>query len=107
MPGPEQYENKRPKFDKRSVFAGLIIWGVAALCWVPLFVYGELHPAVLGEKDMGGAFIAAFTIFGSGIVFLGGVLAMILGLLRYVWLMWWHTRVRQVREAKNLAPEKS
>ncbi len=91
MPG--KLENERPRYDKRTVFAGLIVWGVSALCWVPFFTYAHFHPSVLGEKDMGGAFIAAMTLVASGITFLGGILAMVLGLLRYWWLMWQYTRV--------------
>jgi hypothetical protein len=60
-----------------------------------LFAYADFHPSVLGEKDMGGAFIAAMTLVASGIAFLGGVLAMVLGLLRYLWLMWQYARVRR------------
>ncbi len=81
-------KGEKPRFDWRSVYAGLAIWVAAILCWIPVLIYGNHHHA----EDMGGWFIASLTIVVSGVVFLGGTMSMVLGLFRYVWLRWRFSR---------------
>ena len=56
-------EGEKPRFDWRSVYAGLAIWLAAVLCWVPVMIYGNHHSG----EDMGGWFIASLTIVVSGV----------------------------------------
>jgi uncharacterized membrane protein YfhO len=81
-------QGEKPRFDWRSVYAGLAIWLAAVLCWIPVLIYGNHHQG----DDMGGWFITSLTIVISGVVFLGGAMSMVLGLFHFMWLRWRFSR---------------
>ena len=77
----------RPRFDKRSIFAGLII--CALLCCsscLYIYVYEARHPAIPGERDLGEGILVMTSLLAAGIAFLGGVMSIVLELVYFVWL---------------------
>jgi hypothetical protein len=81
-----------PKFEKRTVVAALIFWGIALLCCSPVYIYAARHPGVPGELDLGGAGIATICLFVSGVFVLCGLLAVIHGLISFLWRRWRYVR---------------
>ena len=77
-----------PKFERRSVVALLIFWGIALLCWIPVLIYATKHPNPPGGLDLGGAFLASITIFVSGVFVLCGLVAVIHASISLVWRRW-------------------
>jgi hypothetical protein len=82
----------KPRFDKRSIFAGLIIWAFALLLFLLIYVYEARHPAIPGERDLGEGILVMTSLLAAGITFLGGVMSMVLGLVHFVWLRWRFSR---------------
>ena len=77
-----------PTFERRSVSVLLIFWGIALLCWVPVLVYPSTHPNPSGELDLGGAGLAAITLFVSGVFILCGVIAVTHAVISFIWRRW-------------------
>jgi hypothetical protein len=77
-----------PKFERRSVFVLLIFWGIALLCWVPIFVYAATHPTAPGELDLGGVGIMIVTVFVSSVFVLCGIIAVTHAFISFIWRRW-------------------
>jgi hypothetical protein len=74
-----------PRFDWRCVYACLLIWILAILSWIPLWVWEARHPPVPGSRDLGGGMVAAFCLCLSAIWIASGVMAILLGIGHYLW----------------------
>jgi hypothetical protein len=88
----EPKHSDRPRFDKRSIFAGLIIWAFALLLLLLIYVHEARHPAIPGEKDLGEGILVMTGLLAASIVFLGGTMSMFLGLVHFIWLRWRFSR---------------
>jgi hypothetical protein len=88
IPDEKSKQSERPRFDKRSIFAGLIIWAFALLLFLLLYVHEARHPAVLGEKDLGEGILVVTSLLTVCIIFFAGVMSMVLGLIHFIWLRW-------------------
>ena len=67
------------------VIACICCFAVAAMVWLPVFIYAAGTPK--GERDMGGAFLAALALFASGAAVLVGVAILTTAVVR-----WWLNR---------------
>ncbi len=88
----ELKHSDKPRFDKRSIFAGLIIWCFALVLAVCLYVFAAFHPPSPGERDLGEGVLLFTGFFAAIIVFLAGAMSMILGLVHFLWLSWRFSR---------------
>jgi CHASE2 domain-containing sensor protein len=88
----EQKHSDRPRFDKRSIFAGLIIWCFALSLAGFLYVYAAFHPPSPGERDLGEGVLLFTGFFAAIIIFLAGAMSMVLGLVHFLWLSWRFSR---------------
>ena len=87
-PNDNGEQSNRPKFDKRSIYAGLIIWEFALLLLLFIYVFDARHPPIPGEPDLGEGLVVVSTVFAAIIVFTAGALSMLLGLVHFLWLSW-------------------
>jgi hypothetical protein len=93
IPDEETRHSAKPRFDKRSIFAGLIIWALALMVFVVVYLYETHHPAIPGERDLGEGILVMTGLLAASIVFLGGTMSMVLGLVHCMWLRWrWSRR---------------
>jgi len=88
----ELKHSHKPRFDKRSIFAGLIIWCFALVLAVSLYIFAAFHPPSPGERDLGEGVLLFSGFFAAIIVFLAGAMSMILGLVHFLWLSWRFSR---------------
>jgi hypothetical protein len=76
----------KPSFDKRSIFAGLIIWAVALGLFSLVFGYSYLHRSASAEGDVGTLLFIGF--FVAIVIFMGGAMSMVLGLVGFLLRLW-------------------
>jgi hypothetical protein len=88
--------SEKPRFDKRNVYVGLIIWSLGLLLVASVYVFVAIHPGVPGEKDLGEGVLVVGTIFIAALLFICGVLSMLVGLLHFLWLSWRFNRSSSV-----------
>jgi hypothetical protein len=88
----ELKHSDKPRFDQRSILAGLMIWCFALLIAVFLYVYAVFHPPTPGERDLGEGLLLFTGFFAAIIVFLAGGMSMVLGLVHFLWLSWRFSR---------------
>ena len=86
IPNEETRNSDKPRFDKRSIFAGLIIWAFTLMLFVLIYLYEIHHPAIPGERDLGEGILVMTGLLAASIVFLGGAMSMVLGLVHFMWL---------------------
>jgi hypothetical protein len=90
----------KPRFDKRSIFAGLIIWAVAIVLFTVALGFSYWHQPATGERDLGTGVVLFTGFFAAILVFMGGAMSMALGLVNFLWRLWRFSR-RQIAVAES------
>jgi polyferredoxin len=73
------------EFERRGLwlFLGSLI--LALLSWTPVLIYSQQRRPMSGDLDLGGAGLAAITIFVSAVFLLCGVTALAHAAVSFLW----------------------
>jgi hypothetical protein len=83
--GMVQELQKPMKFDRSYILPSLVCFGLAAVTGILFFIHEQLHPPIIGDRDLGEGLLAVFVFIGIGAFILCGILALAVAYGVFVW----------------------